>query len=69
MNKCEKCGKFFKWFSKWSWAMIYDLHHMQPDGEIYRCEKCTDEYGQVQSNASPYNKDMTPYQGINKLKK
>lgn len=61
--RCKTCGRFIGYNSGWSWALTFSLFEL--DCEIFRCEKCTDEYGIIQSNAKPYDDDMSQYQGIN----
>jgi len=61
--RCKTCGQFIKYNSGWSWALIISWFGV--DGEIFRCEKCTDKYGIIESNAKPYDGDIKPYQGIN----
>lgn len=66
--RCDKCGKFIKWQSRYSWATIYSFPHGGIEGDVFRCEADTKKYGPVKSNAKPYNDDMSPYQGINEFK-
>jgi hypothetical protein len=61
VNCCD-CGRFYS--GKHSWAYIYDFVAMQPDYLHIRCKSCTDKLGPVHSNASPYDGDMSSYQGI-----
>lgn len=64
--KCDRCGQFIKVLSNWSWASIYDISGFCLDREDFRCEKCTNKYGAIESNARPYDRDMSPYQGYSK---
>jgi hypothetical protein len=65
--KCDKCGKFINHKSKYSYADIYDYSGLVD--VLHRCEKCNLKYGNIQSNAKPYDNDLTPYQGVNNTKK
>lgn len=65
--KCDICGKFIKFKTMYSWAIIYSFPYGGIEKDVFRCETDTQKYGPVQSNAKPYNNDMSPYQGINKI--
>jgi len=62
--KCDCCGRFMKCADGASWAEIYDMVGMGLDHEILRCAECTQRLGPAESNARPYDGNMTPYQGV-----
>lgn len=63
MLKCDDCGKFMG--KPGSWAEIYDFVGMQLDHTHFRCERCTEHLGPVETNAKPWNGDLSSYQGVN----
>ncbi len=62
--QCSSCGKFMRPEAPASWASIFDRVGMCLDHEAYRCGQCTVSLGPIQSNATPYDGDMSPYQGV-----
>ena len=62
--KCHDCGKFMNPEAPGSsWAHKYDLVGMCLDYMHDRCAACSEKLGPAQSNATPTNGDMSPYQG------
>ncbi len=60
--RCDDCGRFVGEAA--SWAAIYDFKTYEQIYEHQRCPRCTEKLGSVESNAQPYNGDMSPFQGI-----
>ena len=62
--KCSTCGRFMGWREpKSSWVEIYS-GRSGLDREYYRCQSCTEKLGPAESNAAPYDKDMSSYQEV-----
>lgn len=59
--KCDKCGRWTKGAPGASWAAIYSSYELSH--ELMRCVACTEKFGPVESNASPADGDMRPYEG------
>jgi hypothetical protein len=62
MDNCDLCGRFVGCGG--SFAMIFDFVKMEPSHDIARCKKCTETIEPAQSNARPYNKEMSQYQWV-----
>lgn len=57
---CGICGRFA---TAGSWAHQYDFVAMEPSHDSEICQRCTDEFGPVLSNARPYNDVWDQYEG------
>ncbi len=62
-GKCDDCGRFMRCDDRATWADQYDFVAMECIYQHFRCARCTEAMGPVQSNARPYNGDMSPYEG------